>query len=831
MRNKITILLFLFSFVGFSQTYFKNNYDVPKKYVLGGVEMEGAVYLDTTILLHNIAGLIVGQTINMPGEEIARAIESLWRQHFFSDIQVVITKIEEDRIYLLFKVAEQPRLSKYNFDGLTKNQAKNLKDEVKINGGDIVNEYLKNKAAANIKNYYIGKGYSNVKVIVDEINDTSARNSSMLVFKVSKGRKVRIKQITFEGNAHIESSKLRRTLKDTKRFRWYFFQGGKFKETEYQDDKEKIVSRYNNLGYRDVQIKSDSIYVIEADRLAINIKIEEGKQYHFRKITWLGNTKYTVEQLNQVLGIHAGDIYNQSLLDKKLTYNEGGLDVSSLYMDDGYLFFNITPVEVLVENDSIDLEMRIYEGKQAIINSITVKGNTKTSDHVILREIRSKPGDKFSRSNIIRSQRELSQMGIFDPEKGNVIPTPHPETGTVDIEYIVEEKPSDQIELQGGWGGGYIVGTLGLTLNNFSAKKLFNKSEWTPIPSGDAQRLSIKAQSSGAYYTSFNASFNEPWLGGKHPNQFNVSTYYTILSSDYLKYSDANKALMKIIGASVGLGKRLKWPDDFFLINHSLTYQVYDLHNYQLISVKNNKGLTEVFNNGISHNLNYKGTISRNSIDNPIFPTTGSNFSVSVLLTPPYSVFRKSYDNENATVAQRNKLVEYHKWRFDAQWFTPLPYKFVLYAKASFGFMGTYSKKNDVPPFDRYVMGGSELTGYANFNTEPIGLRGYADRSLSQIYENHNGGSTIFNRYTMELRYPVTTGQAATIYLLAFAEAGKPFNSYKYYNPFELYRSAGAGVKVFLPMLGLLGLDYGWGFDNPTGVKKGNFHFSIGQAF
>ncbi len=826
MRNKTTVLLLLIGILGFSQTYYPQNYDTPKKYTLAGVQMVGAVYLDTTILIHNIANLTVGQAINMPGEEISKAIENLWRQKFFSDIQVVITSIESDKMFLQINVVEQPRLSKYNFKGLSKNQSKNVKDEVKINSGDFVNDYLKNKATANIRNYYIGKGFSNVKVNVVELNDTAFRNSSMLVFDVNKGKKVRIKNITFDGNSHMASSKLQRTLKDTKKYRWYFFQGGKFKEMEYEGDKDKIIAKYNNLGYRDVQITSDTVYNLSPERLLINIKINEGKQYHFRKITWIGNTKYSTEQLNQVLGINAGDIYNQSLLDKKLTYNEGGLDVSSIYMDDGYLFFNITPVEVLVENDSIDLEMRIYEGKQAIINSITVRGNTKTSDHVILREIRSKPGDKFSRSNIIRSQRELSQMGIFDPEKGNVIPTPHPESGTVDIEYIVEEKPSDQIELQGGWGGGYIVGTLGLTLNNFSAKKVFRKSEWAPIPSGDAQRLSIKAQSSGAYYTSFNASFNEPWLGGKRPNNFSVSTYYTILSSDYRKYSDPAKSLMKIIGASVGLGKRLKWPDDFFAINHSLTYQVYNLSNYQLIALG-----TQVFNNGVSHNLNYKATIARNSIDNPIFPTSGSNFSLSMLLTPPYSAFRNNFDYENATLAERNKLVEYHKWRFDAQWFAPLPKKFVLYAKASFGFMGTYSKKYNVPPFDRYVMGGSELTGYANFNTEPVGLRGYADRSLTQIYENHNGGSTIFNRYTLELRYPITTGQAATIYALGFAEAGKPFNSFKYFNPFELYRSAGVGVKVYLPMLGLLGLDYGWGFDNPTGVKKGNFHFSIGQAF
>jgi outer membrane protein insertion porin family len=810
--------------------YYQPDYDNPKKYILAGVEMRGVQYLDTGILIRNIAGLIVGQSIVMPGEEISRAIENLWNQKFFSDIKIFVTKIEDDKIWLMIQVEERPRLSKYRFTGLTKNQAKNLKDEVKISAGDVVNDYMKNKAETNIKNYYIGKGYSNVKVITHEENDTALRNSTILVFDIDRGKKVRVKEITFAGNDHIKSGKLRRSMKETKKYRWYFFQGGKFKESGYQDDKDKLLVKYYSQGYRDAQIVSDTVYNINPNRLGIKITISEGIQYHFRNITWVGNTKYSVKDLNKVLGIQKGDVYNQALLDKRLSYNEGGQDVSSLYMDDGYLFFNITPVEVMVEGDSIDLEMRIYEGKQAIINNITVKGNTKTSDHVILRELRTKPGDKFSRSNIIRSQRELAQSGIFDPEKGTVNPTPHPETGTVDLEYVVEEKASDQVELQGGWGGGYIVGTLGVTLNNFSARKMFKKHGWSPIPGGDAQRLSLRAQSSGATYASFNFSFNEPWLGGRHQNNFSIATYYTLLSRDFLKYSDANKTLMKITGFSVGLGKRLKWPDDWFAINHSLTYQRYDLKNYPLISIVD-KGVTNTFDNGISHNLNYKINISRNSIDAPIFPTQGSNFSLTVLLTPPYSAFGLFNGYEDKTLAERNKLVEYHKWRFDAQWFAPLPKKFVLYAKASFGFMGSYSKKYDVPPFDRFVMGGSELTGYANFNTEPVGMRGYADRSLTEIYQNHPGGSTIFNRYTLELRYPVMMTQAANVYALVFAEAGKPFNTFKYYNPFDVYRSAGAGVRVFLPMLGLLGLDWGYGFDTPAGRQKGNFHFSIGQAF
>ncbi len=826
------LMMVMISIASRAQTkYYEPDFDSPKKYILAAVEMEGVQFLDKDILIHNIAGLNIGQTIVLPGEEISRAIENLWRQRFFSDIKVFITKIEDDKISLLIKVEERPRLSKFTIHGLTKSQSKNLRDELKIKSGDIVNDYLKSKALDNIRSYYVGKGYSNVKVNVTEINDTTKRNSSILVFDVERGAKVRIKDIVFEGNQNIASSKLRRSMKNTKKFRWYIFQGGKFKETDFSDDKEKIIARYNAEGYRDAEIVTDTFFDISKNRMLVKIKVNEGIQYHFRNIRWVGNTKYSDDQLNQVLGIRKGDLYNQSLLDKKLTYNEGGADVSSLYMDDGYLFFNITPVEVMVEKDSIDLEFRIYEGKQAIINNITVKGNTKTSDHVILRELRTKPGDKFNRSNIIRTQRELAQNGFFNPEKGNVNPIPHPESGTVDLEYIVEEKPSDQIELQGGWGGGFIVGTLGLSLNNFAANKMFRKGGWAPVPTGEAQRLSIRAQSSGSSYSSFNFSFMEPWLGGKHPNNFSISTYYTLLSRDYLKYSDPKKTLMKIIGASVGLGKRLKWPDDFFTMNNALTYQLYDLKNYPLISISDGKGGTETFNNGISHNFNYKLTIARNSIDNPIFPTQGSNFSLNMLLTPPYSLFRQNYDYEGASLSDRNRLVEYHKWTFDAQWFTPLPYKFVLYAKASFGFMGTYNKKYDVPPFDRFVMGGSELTGYANFNTQPVGMRGYADRSLTERYEAHAGGSTIFNRYTLELRYPITTGQAATVYGLTFLEAGKPYNAFKYYNPFELYRSAGVGVRVFLPMLGLLGLDYGYGFDNPVGVQKWNFHFSIGQAF
>lgn len=802
--------------------YYAVDFNSPEKYTLAGVEVTGVQFLDKDILINNIAGLKIGQIINIPGDEISHAIDQLWKQKLFSDIKVSIKRIDKDKIYLIVNLEERPRLSRFTITGVRKGQAKTLKDELKIKAGDPVTEFTFNKIETNIYDYYAEKGFLNVKTTITERNDTSQKNSAILEINVNKGEKVRIGEIAFSGNLAIDEKKLRRLLKKTKQYRkWLFVVGAKFKEEEYKTDKERIIARYNTMGFRDANIEFDSVYAISSNRLKVEIKISEGRKYYFRNITWVGNTKYTSEQLNQVLNIKRGDVFDQSVLDKKLTYNENGMDVSSIYMDDGYLFFNVSPVEVNVDNDSIDLEMRIYEGKQAIINKVTLKGNTRTSDHVVMREIRTRPGDNFSRSNIIRSQRELAQLGYFDPEKSNVIPTPNPASGTVDLEYIVEEKPSDQIELQGGWGGGQLVGTLGLSLNNFSSKKAFKKDGWRPIPTGDGQRLSIRAQSTGKFFQSYNISFTEPWMGGKKPNTLNVGAFYSMYG-DNLKNTDPNRRRMKILGANIGLGKRVKWPDDFFTVNYSLGLQQYNIYNWDLLPD---------FNSGISNNLNLKTTIARNSVDAPIYPRSGSSFTLTSQITPPYSLFRSASENITMTQQEKFKLLEYHKWRFDAVWYTGIGKKFVLQTRAGYGFMGQYNKNYGIPPFERFVMGGSELTAFQNFYTEIVGLRGYQDRSITQTIEKHTGGSTIFNRYTMELRYPISLNPSATVYVLGFLEAGKAWDSFKKYNPFDLYRSGGAGVRVFLPMFGLLGLDYGYGFDNPTGLQKGNWHFTIGQMF
>jgi len=570
----------------------------------------------------------------------------------------------------------------------------------------------------------------------------------------------------------------------------------------------------------------------------IDITISEGNKYYFRNITWVGNSKYSTKDLQNVLSIKKGDTYDQSTLEARLFMNPNGNDVSSLYMDEGYLFFNVSPVETMASTDSIDIEMRIFEGRQATINKVSVVGNTKTNDHVVMREIRTRPGQLFRRTDIIRSQRDLSQLGYFDPEKMNVVPTPNPANGTVDVEYTVEEKPSDQIELSGGYGGGRIVGTLGVTFNNFSGRNFFKKGAWRPLPSGDGQRLSVRAQSNGLWFQSYNISFTEPWLGGKKPNSLSVTAYYSIQSNGEKKKTktDGEKVLntrreaLDIFGVSVGLGKRLKKPDDYFTIYHELNYQYYTLNNFRSIFS---------FSNGYSNNIYYKAAIQRNSIDKPIFETRGSKISLSGQWTPPYSYFN-NLDYNNITEQQRYKFVEYHKYKITTTFFTPLTNKrgtegkearnLILRTSVGLGFLTTYNQKAGESPFERFYMGGSGLTGFALDGREIIALRGYDDQAFSG---RRGTGAAYIAKYTAELRFPVTLNPQATIYALAFTEAGNAWDRAKDFNPFKMYRSAGVGVRVFLPMFGLLGFDYGWRLDDvPTnlGMQKGQFHFTIGAS-
>ena len=605
----------------------------------------------------------------------------------------------------------------------------------------------------------------------------------------------------------------------------------KILDSVYKIEKTKVVKRQTKTG-----VVKETVTVTK--RIGIDITIAEGNKYYFRNVNWVGNSKYTTKVLSEVFGIKKGDIYDQSQLDQKLFSNPNGNDISSLYMDEGYLFFNVSPIETMVNGDSIDLEMRIYEGKQAIINKVTIVGNTKTNDRVILREIRTKPGQLFRRSDVIRSQRELSQLGYFDPEKMNVVPTPNQATGTVDIEYTVEEKPSDQIELSGGYGGGRVVGTLGISFNNFSGRNFFKKNAWRPLPSGDGQRLSVRAQSNGLYFQSYNLSFTEPWLGGKKPNSLSVTGYYSVQSNgqkrnitkEGVTLPNPLRQSLDIFGVSVGLGKRLKRPDDYFTLYQELNYQYYTLNNFNSIFS---------FSKGYSNNIYYKLTLQRNNIDKPIFETRGSQIAWTGQWTPPYSLFNnKDYSSSSMTDQERYKFVEYQKYKFTTTFYTPITNKrgvdgkearnLILRTSAGFGFLTSYNSKAGISPFERFYLGGSGLTGFALDGREIIALRGYDDQSLSP-----QTGAAYIAKYSAELRYPITLNPQATIYVLGFAEAGNSWSKAKDFNPFKVNRSAGVGVRVFLPMFGLLGFDYGWRLDDvPSnlGMQKGQFHFTIGAA-
>ncbi len=812
----------------------------PKEYSVGGIEVECSEYTDKNII-RLLSGISIGDKLQIPGDKISEAIKNLWKQSLFEDVKIYLVKIIGDKVFLKIVVIEKPRLSKFSFRGkVKKNDADEIRGKIRLVREKVVTDYTLGYIKNIVKDFYVNKGYYHAQVEMTTEVDKTAKTPHVIVYiNVNKGKKVRIQNLNINGNSVVADWKLQRKMSDSKPFRLYtFWNSGKYLEDNLEKDLPSIISKYNSKGYRDARISKDTVYFVKKNRVNIDITIDEGHKYYFGEIKWFGNSKYRSGQLDTILNIKKGEVFDQSYLDQKLFMNPNGYDISSLYMDDGYLFFNVTPQEVNVHNDTIDLDIHMYEGKQATINKVTVMGNTKTNDHVIYREIRTRPGQLFRRSDIIRTQRELSQLGYFDPEKLGVTPTPNPADGTVDIEYRVEEKPSDQVELSGGWGGGRVVGTLGLSFNNFSMKNIFKPSSWSPLPTGDGQKFSIRAQTNGIYYQSYNMSFTEPWLGGKKPNSLSVSAFYSMFNTTgakkYVNDAEGNKVLnpnrstMKIIGGSVGFGKRLKKPDDFFSIYTEASYNYYELTNYPYF----------ILANGYANDFNGKINISRNSVDGPIFPKNGSNFTLLGQFTPPYSLFNGK-DYSNLPAAEKYKFIEYQKYKFTAEWFTQLTNKkagegkearnLVLRTKIGYGILGMYNSKVGVSPFERYYMGGSGLSGYQNFVArEIIALRGYTDNSLSS-----SNGDPICARYTMELRYPISLNPQATIFVLGFAEAGNTWAKYKDFNPFQVKRSAGFGLRVFLPMFGLLGLDYGWGFDNipgnpNSGNGKGQFHFTLG---
>lgn len=832
MLKKLLFLLFSISFSNslFAQVQVGNDsltidYSNPAEYEIAGVTVTGIRFLDESAL-KTLSGLKVGDKVKIPGDKIQKAIENLWKQGILTDVKIVANRIEGKLIFIELQLQERPRLSKFAFNGVRKGEADKLRETIQLQKGKVLSENLIITISNQVNNFFKEKGFLNVTTNIRQQKDSAEANSNIVFIDVKKGSKVKIKKINIEGNTALTDNKLKRSLKNTKeKIWWKIFTTSKFREDEFVADKEKLIAKYNEKGYRDARIVSDTVYAINRRRVNVDIKVDEGNQYFFRNITFLGNTKYTTEELKKIVAINPGDVYNAKRLESALYMSEAGRDITSLYMDDGYLFFNIDPVEVQVEGDSIDLEMRIYEGKQATINKVTVKGNTKTNDRVIMREIRTKPGQLFSRTDIIRTQRELSQLGYFNPEKLGVNPKPNPETGTVDIEYEVEEKPSDQLELSGGYGANQLVGTLGVTFNNFSARNISNWKSYSPLPSGDGQRISVRGTSNGRYYQSYNASFTEPWLGGKKPNALTVSVYRSIQTNGRKKSDELRQAIF-ITGVSVGLQRRLKWPDDYFTYYSGVNFQIYNLKNYRS---------TFLFSDGTSNNFSFEQQIGRNSIDQPIYPRKGSEISLTLQLTPPYSLLNNK-DYSTAEDAEKYKWIEYHKWKFNATTYTKLLGNLVLYNRAQFGFLGLYNRTIGQSPFERFYLGGDGLSGFSLDGREIIALRGYDNNSITpEDISGNNIGGTIFNKFTMELRYPMSLNPSATIYGLAFVEGGNNWLKFKEYSPFNIKRSAGVGIRIFLPMFGLLGLDYGWPFDVQPGntevTKTGQFHFTIGQQF
>jgi len=813
LKRIIFIFTLLLSFVSLAQPVsiggVSIDYKNPKTYEIGPIRVDGADNYD-----HNaiklLAGLRQGQSITIPGEKIAKAINNLWDEGIFSSVEILAEKEVAGVIYLVIKVAPRPKLSRFKFVGINRREADKIREEISLFSGKTITENLIFATQNQIKGYFREKGHYSVNVKIEKEQDPLMNNSEIFIINVDKGPKVRIGKLNISGNETIPTWKLKMAMKDTKQKAfWRFFKRSKFNESAYKRDKAILLSKFGSKGLRDAEISFDTVYLANRKNLRIDINIDEGEVYYFGDIEWIGNTKFRSSFLDTVLGIKRGDVYNQELIEQRLFMSQDGRDISSLYMDRGYLFFQVIPVEQHVDNNYISYQMRIIEGKEARIRKIIIKGNTKTNEYVIRREIRTKPGDLFNRNDIIRTQRELAQLGYFNEQGFQINPIPNPQDGTVDIEYVVEEKSSDQIELSGGYGGtgvdgkGRIILTLGLTFNNFSLKNMFKKDAWTPLPGGDGQRLSIRAQTNGRYYQGYNLSFTEPWLGGRKPTSLTVWMNHTALGNGHLPSNPLFSGL-GITGVGVGIGRRKKWPDDWFSAYYELSYQYYDVTDYVNFGI---------FTDGFANDIALKYVLQRSSVSAPIYPQGGSDIKFTAKATLPYSFWDGVDDYSSFSNQERYKYLEYYKIKLTGSWYFPLSKdkKLVLVPKVGFGFMGAYSKSKGLTPFERFNLGGSGLTGVNQIGgQEIIALRGYEESSGGL---HSPGGDPFIAKYTLELRYPISLNPSATFYALVFAEAGNTYPDAARFNPFNVKRAAGIGVRVFLPMFGMLGLDYGFGFD------------------
>ncbi len=837
----------------------------PKKYEIAGIEFEGIKNTEDYLLL-GISGLAVGQVISVPGEEITEATKRYWRHGLFSDVKIEATKIEGGKIWLKITLAPRPRISDVRYHGLKKGEKEDVQDIAKFAKGNQITPNYIDRAEKLIKRHFDDKGFKNAEVHITQRDDVSAEGEVIIDVYVDKKEKVKVNSITFEGNSVLSSKKLRRTMKKTsqKGYLLTLFKPKKFIEEKYKEDKQLIIDKYNELGYRDARIVWDSVTPHNSKTVDVKMKIEEGQKYYLRNVTWVGNTLYSTDWLNYILDMKKGDVYNQKKLDERLNTDEDA--VGNLYYNNGYLFYSLDPVEVNIEGDSIDLEMRIYEGQQATINKVIINGNDRLYDYVVRRELRTKPGALFSKEDMERSYREIAQMGHFNPETIDIVPEPHPEEGTVDMIYNLESKANDQIEFSAGWGQTGIVGKLSLKFTNFSARNLFRRSDNYKgiLPQGDGQTLTISGQTNAQYYQSYSISFFDPWFGGKRPNSFSFSLYYSkqtdvsdlYYNSAYLNnyysmlggynygsyynnynsyesYYDPDQSV-QIWGASLSFGKRLKWPDDYFTISAEVAYQRYKLKDWRYFAVTN----------GECNDLSLNITWARNSVDNPIYPRRGSEFMVSAQLTPPYSLITgKDYSHYAQSPSDPNwqddqnsmhKWVEYHKWKFRLKTYTALSSKSkcpVLMTRFEFGILGHYNKYKK-SPFGTFDVGGDGMSGYSSgYATETIALRGYESNSLTpNLYTT----GYAYTRLTLELRQAIVLETSTQVYALAFLEAGNAWHDVKNFNPFDLKRSAGIGVRIFLPMIGLMGVDWAYGFDPVFGSKQysgSQFHFILGQEF
>jgi len=847
----------------------------PRKYKIADIKVRGVEKTYEDYVLIGFSGLSVGDEITVPGDEITGAVKAFWKHGLFSDVKILATKIEGDQIWLEIQLKQRPRISEVNYHGIKKGEREDLESKLGMKKGFQITPNVIDRAKILIKKFFDGKGFKNVDVDIQQKDDLAHEGEVILDIFIDKNEKTKIHRIYFDGNKALSARALKKAMKKTnEKFSFYndwkssileMFSTKKFTTEEYENDKKNIISKYNEHGYRDAVLLMDSVVNFNEKKVDIFLKVDEGQQYFLKDIRFVGNTKYSTDYLSAVLGMKPGEVYNQKKLDERLTSDDDA--VSNVYFNDGYLFFNADPVETDVQNDSIALEIRITEGPQATINRVIINGNDRLYEDIIRRELRTKPGQLFSREDLMRSIREIAQMGHFDPENMNPRPIPNAENGTVDIEYNLVSKANDQVEFSAGWGQTGVIGKLSLKFTNFSMKNFLNPKTYKGIiPQGEGQTLTLSGQTNGRYYQAYSISFMDPWFGGKRPNTLSVSAYFskqTDISSNYYRnnssyyynpYSyyggyggyggygyggygnyygnynnyelalDPDKSMM-VFGLSAGYGKRLSWPDDYFQFMATLSYQIYKMHDWNYFLIQN----------GTSHNVNLEFLLQRSSIDNPLYTRRGSQFALSLALTPPYSLFdNKDYAAMDQYDEQKYKLIEYYKWKFKAKVFTPLAPMTVkrtpvLMARAEFGFLGAYNK-NKRSPFETFYVGGDGMSGYSStYATETIGLRGYENGSLSY-------NANAYSRLSMELRYPFILEPSSTIYGLAFVEAGNAWEDMKDYNPFNLKRSAGIGVRIFLPMIGLMGIDWAYGFDAPNistdGKRSGsNFHFIIGQEF